>query len=635
MKQADGFVPSSCKGDSDYLSPLFEGEYARYLSDYVAAYSSKNIPISYVSLGNEPQNCNTTYPTMEMAPPQEARVATDLRSMLNASGFRDVSILGYDHNWDLSGNGYGTTYPQQEIQAEGVNHSIGLIGYHAYDGLPTSQSAFHSADPDTPVLLTEATGIGAQNSAQDMLYEVGTDLISVFQNWGEGAIYWNLALPTPSPSGYTNPNPGEGCKNCRPMVTISGSNAARSSYSFNEDFYFWEHFSKFVHPGASLVGATKIAGSFRSVAFENTDGSIVLVVLNVPNELGHIVQWAKDTKSQKTAWLVGPDGYRRWISNISTYNCLKTRRAPGPDVTGAGLLDQYPDLTNVWAICGTEQMGVNSTLQAPFYMESTQGTYRFDFQSGTPILYNSSGDPIWSTGVSGSYLILQSDGNLVEYSSPGSPVWASNTAGSGAAYFDVRNDGKLALYNTSNQLVWTNEGPPSAYYGHIVQWAGDTKSQKTAWLVGPDGYRRWISNISTYNCLKTRGAPGPDVLTSWMLNQLPDLTNVWAICGTEQMGVNSTLQAPFYMESTQGTYRFDFQSGTPILYNSSGDPIWSTGVSGSYLILQSDGNLVEYSSPGSPVWASNTAGSGAAYFDVRNDGKLALYNTSNQLVWTN
>ena len=64
-------------------------------------------------------------------------------------------------------------------------------------------------------------------------------------------------------------------------------------------------------------------------------------------------------------------------------------------------------------------------------------------------------------------------------------------------------------------------GGPSAYINHIVQWNGDTKPQKTAWLVGPDLHRRWIPDISTYNCLKSRGFVGPDVLSSSTLNQLP------------------------------------------------------------------------------------------------------------------
>ena len=75
------------------------------------------------------------------------------------------------------------------------------------------------------------------------------------------------------------------------------------------------------------------------------------------------------------------------------------------------------------------------------------------------------------------------------------------------------------------------ESTLESYYGHIVVWSGDTKTYKTAWLVGPDGHRRWIPDASTYHCLKAHGAPGPDVLSSQTLDALPDIHGVWAVCG--------------------------------------------------------------------------------------------------------
>ena len=62
-------------------------------------------------------------------------------------------------------------------------------------------------------------------------------------------------------------------------------------------------------------------------------------------------------------------------------------------------------------------------------------------------------------------------------------------------------------------------------------WSGDTKTYKTAWLVGPDGHRRWIPDAATYHCLIANGAPGPDVLSSQTLDALPDIYGVWAVCG--------------------------------------------------------------------------------------------------------
>ncbi len=69
--------------------------------------------------------------------------------------------------------------------------------------------------------------------------------------------------------------------------------------------------------------------------------------------------------------------------------------------------------------------------------------------------------------------------------------------------------------------------------GHIVQWSGDTKAQKTAWLVVDEGgalHRHWIPSIAVYWCLKNSGDAGPDVLSSQELNAMPDDNGVWATC---------------------------------------------------------------------------------------------------------
>jgi hypothetical protein len=48
--------------------------------------------------------------------------------------------------------------------------------------------------------------------------------------------------------------------------------------------------------------------------------------------------------------------------------------------------------------------------------------------------------------------------------------------------------------------------------------------------VGSDGRRRWIPDAATYYCLKAKGVPGPDVLSSQQLDAMPDIYGVWAVC---------------------------------------------------------------------------------------------------------
>jgi hypothetical protein len=111
-----------------------------------------------------------------------------------------------------------------------------------------------------------------------------------------------------------------------------------------------------------------------------------------------------------------------------------------------------------------------------------------------------------------------------------------NDTGPGSGYYYV--GGQLHRHVVPG-TVFIYGGPvlnPPQYageLGHIVQWAGDTKAQKTAWLVVNEGgqlHRHWIASIAAYWCLKNSGAPGPDVLPAAELNQLPDDTGVQATC---------------------------------------------------------------------------------------------------------
>jgi CHAP domain/WD40-like Beta Propeller Repeat len=75
------------------------------------------------------------------------------------------------------------------------------------------------------------------------------------------------------------------------------------------------------------------------------------------------------------------------------------------------------------------------------------------------------------------------------------------------------------------------------YYGAVVQWSGDTKSQKTAWRVGSDGRRHWIPTISDYWCLVDGGVPGPYVLPADALDTaVPDDPGSEAPCGADLNG---------------------------------------------------------------------------------------------------
>jgi hypothetical protein len=118
---------------------------------------------------------------------------------------------------------------------------------------------------------------------------------------------------------------------------------------------------------------------------------------------------------------------------------------------------------------------------------------------------------------------------------------------------DVVIDGKATRAFRMGTIVQNNpqaKNPistmkPSDFTRKIVQWDGDSKSQKTSWLVTADAKRYWIPDSSTFNCLKANNYPEAGALPSAILDQLPDQHNQWVSCsGIEVKTVRNNPKAP-------------------------------------------------------------------------------------------
>ena len=347
---------------------------------------------------------------------------------------------------------------------------------------------------------------------------------------------------------------------------------------------------------------------------------------------GHIVQWNADTKAQKTSWYVTADLKRLWIPDITTYNCLKSHGAAGPNQLAAKSLNALPDQTGHWVPCGN-QMWTSRELRRGMSLASSDGRFALVLQAsdGNFVLYGPGGRALWASGRAADFVVMQGDGNLVGYTNAGVATWATNTGGSGVNHLVVQSDGNLVLY-AGSRAVWSTGTNWAGEVGHVVQWSGDTKAQKTAWYVTPDYKREWIPDSATYNCLKSHGAPGPDVLPAATLNKLPDQNGQWVPCG-DTMATNRVLRRGMSLQSADGRYTLVLQAtdGNFVLYGPSG-ALWASGRAADFVVMQGDGNLVGYTNGGVATWASNTAGSGGNRLVVQDDGNVVIYSPS-RAVW--
>ena len=622
-KKGGKLTGNECGTDANELDRSKVGDYADYFKRYVDAYDAQGLKPWMVSMQNEPENCKTAMPTTLLNADDEVALSKALKSKLPS----DVGVLGWDHNWN----------DPDYVKTLTSKGKVDAIGYHCYDG-----THYQTQTTATKSLVTECSGFTDSNSkvADNLGWEVANLLIGPMRNGSTGSVYWSLAQHADgSPSLSTD----EACKTCRGLLTINKD----GTYSANQDFYYYGQFGKFVRPGATRVQSNN-DGDLSSVAFRDGDTTTV-VVLNSGTHAdggkagssesdyrGKIVQWDNNGDGQNPSWMVGADGYRRWISDISTYQCLHDDGGiPDAGTQPGGVLDKYINLKDVWAVCGASVMGTNSELEKGTYLKTKNGAKLSLAKDGTLSSTDSSGKKRWSASGKGDRLILQSDGNLVLYQGD-SAVWSTKTDGKGGKWLSIRDDGSFIVSTKDDKTIWTSAVDASSYKGSIVQWDGDTASQKTSWQVGYDGQRRVVPNWDTFKCLHDAGEGDSQSVSSDTLDRLKDLNGVQATCGVDRLGEQGELLPGTYLKA--GDYKLTLQSnGDMVLWKGSSNAVWSTKTNNGekhYLELQSDGNLVLYTTDHKAVWSTGTKGKSAGWLVLGDDGSLRLYDGGGKQVWT-
>jgi glucosylceramidase len=254
---------------------------AQYFVKFVQGYQQQGVPVYAVLPQNEPLNSNTGYPTEYLAATDEAAfIGGNLGPALNAAGLSSVKILGYDHNWDQP------SYPETLLADATAGPYLAGSAFHCYAGDVSAQSTVEAAYPSKGIWFTECSGTVGSSFAGDLAWNAENLLIGATRNWARGVSLWNLALD--QNSGPTN----GGCQKCRGVVTIDSS-VSPATISNNVEYYVLGHLAKFVVPGAYRIDSNSFGhGSIEDVAFQNPDGSIVLLVLNSAGSSGGFtVSW--------------------------------------------------------------------------------------------------------------------------------------------------------------------------------------------------------------------------------------------------------------------------------------------------------------------------------------------------------
>jgi glucosylceramidase len=246
------------------LDPAYYPAFANYLARTVVEFNREGVPVSMLTIQNEPDFEPGDYPGMRINPPERAIIiGRHVGPTLRARGL-NTQILDYDHNWD------NPEMPLAVLADPLARRYVSGVAWHCYEGDVPAQSQVHVAYPDKDAWETECSGgEWSPKFAETLGWMTDKLIIGAANNWARGSLLWNLALDSAH-----GPHHG-GCGDCRGVVTIDPASGAITR---NVEYYVLGHASRFVPPGAYRLGVRRRGDSVEAAAFLNSDGSRVAIL---------------------------------------------------------------------------------------------------------------------------------------------------------------------------------------------------------------------------------------------------------------------------------------------------------------------------------------------------------------------
>ncbi|HAQ20582.1 MAG TPA: hypothetical protein DCR40_15335 [Prolixibacteraceae bacterium] len=301
MDFAPDWMYFSLKQGEKHIRPEYYFALAKYYSKYLKAYAENGITINYLNLFNEADNpwySNVTYKTMgEM-------IKDFIVPHLKAEGLSTKIQLGETSNRPEALRKFPEVLDDPEVRKH--IHSLTVHGYD-WDQFSTLTEMHHNY-PDLPIWMTEVCYVTGtlyppNGPKKSPVYEFsdgefwGNMIVNDMKNWVSGWIYWNMILDQDGGPWLISPEHGDPDPNQQHPVVIINRNTKEITYTGL--YYYLAHFSRFVKPGAYRINCTGGSPSLNFVGFLNSDGSMILNVINNGNETDCKISWSDKTTVQR------------------------------------------------------------------------------------------------------------------------------------------------------------------------------------------------------------------------------------------------------------------------------------------------------------------------------------------------
>jgi glucosylceramidase len=281
------------------LLPKYYDTWALFFSKYIDAYDAEGIPIWGFTVENEPHGNGNNWESMHYTPDEMTNfVQHHLGPKLEADGHGDKIILGYDQNRAGLKEWVDSMYATEETSK--YFDGTAIHWYEStYEVFPKELQYAHHKAPNKFLIETEgcvdsqvpawqddmwywskeSTDWGWDWAAEDEKYlhpkyapvnRYARDIIGCLNNWVDGWVDWNMVLDRQGgPNWFKNW--------CAAPIIVDPE---KDEVYFTPLFYTMAHFSKYIRPGAEVIGLENSDKDLQVTAAKNPDGTIAVIVFN-------------------------------------------------------------------------------------------------------------------------------------------------------------------------------------------------------------------------------------------------------------------------------------------------------------------------------------------------------------------
>lgn len=250
------------------LRPECRPAWALFYAKYIEALAKEGVKVWAVTVQNEP-NATQPWESMIVSAQEEAAFVRDnLGPTLAARGHGDVKIMIWDHNREFVYNRAAVVYRDPAAAKYVWGTAYHWYVGHNYDNLTLTHDTF----PDKKLFLSEACVEYALNPANEWTSgeRYTHDRINDFNRWATGWTDWNVVLDQ-----HGGPrHPANPCGAA--YIYDTGTGRLHVSGLMTH----LRHFHDFLRAGAVRIACASARDELEATAFENPDGSFIMVVLN-------------------------------------------------------------------------------------------------------------------------------------------------------------------------------------------------------------------------------------------------------------------------------------------------------------------------------------------------------------------